>query len=903
MVMTNTIDYLAEDDRCHYAFVDDDDNSAATGNEVNLIGSRLNREDSSRTMFTFATAEEIKGANPPGPPGKHSNRNQSEPPGRYLGRMGRRTTSPCRRRSSSPLPLSRYHPSQGPLTSLSSRRSSGRLSPTNSGDEAVEKNTVKAASNETKRQSIESFLERTLPVLSEESSKTKPAAPNPVAVLITDVIRKCDPSGHQMDDHYDRDPTALQLFPSKLRKYVRSTKPRTQEQTKSEFPASDLSSSKQCNPTPMSEAVLAAIRTRKTASREADHQVDTGSSGSSSATPLTPNPVATLISEALTKKGTPTTDDLKEAGQAKSSHLSKTRRESRSRKKSSNEPALFADAKVAHDPRQEVDVAKWRSGSRDVPGGGLGPAGKSELESVKSPACKLKEVEKSSEFQRIASSKARDRPETSERRRDSSPSKRPKSKTKEDLPDQAMPSSSEKHRNSPGKPRQKRNSSEGRQDARTTRSPRSKDSLYALLSESPRRQLRRRNSTGSVNTSEVPMSSSVHRSGSRQARPQTRSPPRARSPVKATTPSRERVASALCERTASSSRERGDRSLRDRRAVSTSRERATTPSRERVISPSRDCFDSPSRERARREKKGTMQAMHMSLSNLTRNPRRSSRHRTKSDDKNAAKPMHMSLSCLFESSSPPRSRSNSRSMRITRSTSFDLDKSPTKRSSSHRRSDALSPIQPPRKSSSEAKTSGSDSKGRSSRSTSPSGREPKSRQAPSASRLQRNKERSSSLKVPKTAPTRPRRSVSNLHNFTTLSLDDEDDDDNNSINLEQLGTSSHTTSLQLDISNPCLVETMLVASMLTSNTDSSSELSDNDLFKAADLRNAQSTHTSAVQGTSKSERSSRSKTRTSLMSSLRDLSPRRVRADRTSDNGMMQRSSPQPWFPQLETLF
>jgi hypothetical protein len=919
--MTTAVDDFVED-QSQYDFVDGDNISAASGNEANLAEGRLKREDSSRTMFTFATTEESKSTSPPEPPGTHPDRNQSEPPGRYLGRIGRRTTSPGRRRSNSPLPFPRYQSSLSSLANIRTWRSSGRLSQTGGGD-LVETKEAKGSSNEpntTKRRSIDSFLEASLPVPSEESSPTKPAAPNPVALLITDAIRKCDPSGHQMDDDYDRDPSALQLFPSKLRQDGCSANPRARKQAEGESPALDSSSSGPCRTTHRAEPLLDAIRTMKATNREEGRQVDTGASDSSSTTPRTPNPVAALISEALGKVEASSAHDPGENGKSKSSHLLKARRESRSRKKKQNDPAPISDAKIANNPRLVDSFAKSQSGPVDFSGGRLLHDTEDELESPQTSPCTLKDVDAPSELQRPGKSKARSRSETSERRRDSSPTKRSKSRTMDDLTDRAMRSSSEMHGDASGKNRQKLNSPVGRQDSSTTKAPNTKDSLDGLLSESPHRPFKRRNSTGSVEIPDVPVSSSFHRAGSRHTRPQTRSPPRARSPAKATSSSREskRVASSSREGAASSLRDRADRSSRDRRAASSSRERVISPSRERMASPSRervatpsrervatssrDCVATPSRERPRRDEKSAMQAMHMSLSSLTRNSRRSSRHRIKSDDKNSAKSMHVSLSCLFERSSPPRSRSNSRSLRVTRSTSFDLDKSPTRRSSSHRRNELLSPIKSPCKISSEAKTNGLDSKGRGSRSKSPSARESKSRLTPSASRLQRNKERSSSLKVPKTAPTRPRRSVPNIQNFPTLSLEGDTDGDD-SINLEQLGASSHTTSLQLDISNPCLVETMLVASLLPSDTDSNSELCDNDLFKATGLRNKQSTYPLAAKSTSIPDRSSRSKTKNSLMSSLRDLSPRRIRVDRNVDGGATSGAPPQPWFPQLETLF
>jgi hypothetical protein len=122
-----------------------------------------------------------------------------------------------------------------------------------------------------------------------------------------------------------------------------------------------------------------------------------------------------------------------------------------------------------------------------------------------------------------------------------------------------------------------------------------------------------------------------------------------------------------------------------------------------------------------------------------------------------------------------------------------------------------------------------------------------------------------------------------IQNLPKLSLDDEDE---RSINLEYLGESSHhTKSLQLDISNPCLVETMLVATLLSSNDDDDSEpeLFDSDLFQKASQRSAHGSF-----GRTKSSdhpKTGASKSKTSLMSSLRDLSPRRLRADRTVEAG------------------
>ena len=124
-----------------------------------------------------------------------------------------------------------------------------------------------------------------------------------------------------------------------------------------------------------------------------------------------------------------------------------------------------------------------------------------------------------------------------------------------------------------------------------------------------------------------------------------------------------------------------------------------------------------------------------------------------------------------------------------------------------------------------------------------------------------------------------------LQNLPKLSLDD---DDEGSINLDHIGeSSSHTTSLQLDISNPCLVETMLVSTLLSSNDDDSEpELFDIDLFKQA--AHNRSAHGSFGRSKSKSNlpKTGASKSKTSLMSSLRDLSPRRsMRVDRTVEAG------------------
>jgi hypothetical protein len=121
-----------------------------------------------------------------------------------------------------------------------------------------------------------------------------------------------------------------------------------------------------------------------------------------------------------------------------------------------------------------------------------------------------------------------------------------------------------------------------------------------------------------------------------------------------------------------------------------------------------------------------------------------------------------------------------------------------------------------------------------------------------------------------------------LQNLPKLSLDDEDE---RSINLEYLGESSHhTKSLQLDISNPCLVETMFVATLLSSNDDDDSEpeLFDSDLFQKSSHRSA---HGSFGRTKSDHPKTGASKSKTSLMSSLRDLSPRRLRADRTVEAG------------------
>lgn len=230
-----------------------------------------------------------------------------------------------------------------------------------------------------------------------------------------------------------------------------------------------------------------------------------------------------------------------------------------------------------------------------------------------------------------------------------------------------------------------------------------------------------------------------------------------------------------------------------------------------------------------------------------------SRSRSKSNDQEPSS-FGKSLSSFFERSPPSRSRSRSCSQRASRTAALKpLPSTPEKRRSlqSNRSETVRSTPKPTRKGSltesiAERKTpSRSRSRSRSERPASP---QPQSRNRSThqpASRLQRNRERGSS-KTPK--PHRARLSQTGIQKLIIPRMDhtdrEDDDDDDQSICLEQLkGYDSDAStfvgsSLQLDISNPCLVETMVVEPFLTGANDGETDSDQDDMLCFSQLLQA-----------------------------------------------------------------